>query len=736
MISKNLSFNLMKEDLKRRLWAPALAFLIFFFSMPVSVALALSEGKQAKDWTYLQLVSHVNEVWSLNNNWILAIIVLLSLVLGINSFSWLHSRRKVDFYHCLPVRREKLFFVHFLNGILIFLFAYGLNLVFTLLIGAANGVAPKDAVPYALIAFGYAMVHFTLLYSVTVLSMMLTGNILVGILGSIVLNAYFPLLYFALNIYVSEFFHSIYNQGSRTFLPILRFLSDKCSAFSITIQNYSGGYDSAFGILYALAAAVVLIGISLLLYRKRGSEAAGKAMAFQISMPIIRIPIVILAGICGGLFFWVLHSSTGWAFFGILCGLLLFHCIMEIIYHFDFKKLFSHRASLAACAAIAVFIFCFFRYDLSGYDRYIPNPGELKSVSVSFPDMENWVSYRTLVLDQAGDYQWRGQTGQEYQLSHVQISNKDWVIALAKDGISQLEQEKAVRFDGAEEREYAVYRTDVSVRYTLNNGKKIYRTYTDGLGSDGYQLVKKIYDSRDYRMNAYPLMNQTAGETGKVRVTEGDKVWEVTRDSVGGDAAVNLLLKTYQEELAELSAKDLENESPAMVIQFLTLNEVNHEQKRITDRWQEDPRDSWVDDGKYPVYPSFTKTIALLGERGIDERDGIDKDKAVQVDIDLDDMIGAQEGKTNVPSQFTVTDQGQIRQLLSVATMDYYSDMNPFWDRGDRIGLKVTMMPSVGDRGYQYGIKREDAPPFLKEAAEEYLKKVQAALKHDAEQGA
>ena len=38
MTSKNLFFNLMKEDLKRRLWAVALTFLTFFFALPVATA--------------------------------------------------------------------------------------------------------------------------------------------------------------------------------------------------------------------------------------------------------------------------------------------------------------------------------------------------------------------------------------------------------------------------------------------------------------------------------------------------------------------------------------------------------------------------------------------------------------------------------------------------------------------------------------------------------------------------
>ena len=43
MTSKSLFFKLMKEDLKRKIWAVGLAFLSFFFWMPVSAAMNISE---------------------------------------------------------------------------------------------------------------------------------------------------------------------------------------------------------------------------------------------------------------------------------------------------------------------------------------------------------------------------------------------------------------------------------------------------------------------------------------------------------------------------------------------------------------------------------------------------------------------------------------------------------------------------------------------------------------------
>ena len=47
MTSRNLFFKLMREDLKRRIWALGLAFLSFFFGMPVAADMGASSISQS-----------------------------------------------------------------------------------------------------------------------------------------------------------------------------------------------------------------------------------------------------------------------------------------------------------------------------------------------------------------------------------------------------------------------------------------------------------------------------------------------------------------------------------------------------------------------------------------------------------------------------------------------------------------------------------------------------------------
>ena len=87
------------------------------------------------------------------------------------------------------------------------------------------------------------------------------------------------------------------------------------------------------GLLIAIFAGGIL---GMELYRKRPMEAAGKAMAFKKTMVPIRILIVLAGGMGTSMFFWTLQSRLRWGIFGMVAGILLTHCIIEIIYQADF----------------------------------------------------------------------------------------------------------------------------------------------------------------------------------------------------------------------------------------------------------------------------------------------------------------------------------------------------------------------------------------------------------------
>ncbi|MFR2692057.1 MAG: hypothetical protein ACLTBV_14030 [Enterocloster bolteae] len=57
MTSGSLYFKLLKEDFRRRLWAIALVFLAFFFTLPIGLALNMENAANSKYYECTMIMS-------------------------------------------------------------------------------------------------------------------------------------------------------------------------------------------------------------------------------------------------------------------------------------------------------------------------------------------------------------------------------------------------------------------------------------------------------------------------------------------------------------------------------------------------------------------------------------------------------------------------------------------------------------------------------------------------------
>lgn len=131
MTSKNLFLKLQREDMKRRVWSIALSMLSFFLLFTVVCAMEVSNyayrieivGKfdpNVKEWIHEQIISFIGPA----NELVLMITMVCAVICGLSGFFYLHSKKKVDLFHSIPVRREKLFAATFINGLLIYIIPY------------------------------------------------------------------------------------------------------------------------------------------------------------------------------------------------------------------------------------------------------------------------------------------------------------------------------------------------------------------------------------------------------------------------------------------------------------------------------------------------------------------------------------------------------------------------------------------------------------------------------------
>lgn len=749
MTSRNLFFKLMREDLKRRIWAVALLSLGFFLFYPVVAAFTAGEIKEYMDHAK-GVASYENGLvrWlSFNCGMTVFLMMLSSLICGLSSFSFLNSKSKVDFYHGIPVRREKLFAVNFLDGILILAVPYGICQVLAVLVGISNGASGIRLWQVALAAYGLHITYFILMYATAVVAAMMTGHLVIGFLGSVVFASYMPMAVGILAGYLSSFFktYASYLPGifsERVLMYGIRMSPVAEYIYQIGVRNgqqYQVSVSMAVPVLIAWAASLCLTGLACVLYRKRPSEAAGKAMAFSVSCPVIRILLTMLSAMGLGLFFYAVRNSMGWGIFGILFGGGICHCVVEIIYHFDFRKLFSHKLQLLCCLAASVFIMVVFRFDLLGYDRYLPKAGQIREASVNVGSVTNWVSYGHTWQYPDGHYEWVDDySSRENVLKNMKYHDTENLLALASAGIESMEENERNSYES-----YAGSRdvwSTVEICYTLNSGRKVSRIYHMPIYSEKVKpIIWRLYENEEYQKGVFPLLSMTADQVSSIRfrgeyAKDDSKRKEICIDTLSGQEKA-VFLETYQREFQAMTVERMESEAPVGLIRFSkpadeeamdwwirqeALGDKAEEWYRKNGGYRSWTRNDIWDRDFYPVYPSFTETIGLLEAQGVScggYLDGLDV-RAVRVELDDSFVRGYQEYIGNEDPEFfdeeygVLTSEGrfhirdkekvlELRRMLVSKALCYY---NPFYKEEE---LKVYLMAwepeGDMDKGYEDG---------------------------------
>jgi len=732
MTSKNLFFKLMKEDFKRRLWVVTLIGLASFFAYPVAAAFMagnINDYYGSYEWALLQYTQSMQVFLDFDNAMTCFGMVVASVICGLSSFSYLNSRSKVDFYHGIPVRREKLYLANYLGGILYLAVPYGICLAIAVVVGMANGVSGSLLCPIAVRGYLLHMVYYTLMYTVTVIAAMMTGNLVIGLLGTAVFNFIVPLAVSLVQGYYLMFYHTyLYVAGTNgdffqwgiRISPLAEYIYQMEEADPLRPQA------TLLAALGALGVSLVLAAVGCMLYKKRPSEAAGKAMAFHVSKPIIRIILTLISGLGLGAFFWSIRSSMGWAVFGILCGTVICHCVVEIIYHFDFKKLFSNWRQLAGCTVVVLAVFCVFRYDLTGYDQWVPSAEKVKETGIYLDRINQWVSYGNLVYSEEGGWYWAQDGGRELVLQQMHYQDTENILEIVREGVRKVEEnreeEKRGGFgnnensassysviggadgptaifvagkvgDGAEVTETGTQpRTwsSVLVCYTLNSGRKVYRKYYICLERVLPQVERMMADEA-YQSVTYPVMSRSGEDVAVVRYREGEESVSLTELTPQQKAE---LLAVYKKELGAMSLTRMYGEAPIGLIRFTS----EEEERGLL--WIQNLEDSKIDlydsyssrqyryrrygvwnEDYYPVYPSFDNTLSLLREFKVDAGNYINAPEITSLQVEKE--YYDEYGQWDDSKQMLFMGREEIEKLLEVVEDGDLLYYNPCYQAED-----------------------------------------------------
>lgn len=321
------------------------------------------------------------------------------------AFSHLTQSRATNGFHALPVRRETIFLTAYLTG----LFCQLSTILVTFLLGAAVS-APLHLSFWGVTgaAMGSAMLEAVFFYSFAVLCMMMMGQILAAPVFYFVGNILVPGIEYLLRNFAGNFLYgySGHTDVALGFLSPPLYMYTEVSIASIETCESDSYYVTAYALehrsfmilaAYALAGLVIAL-IALLLYRTRKSEMTGSTVAFPWATLIFKYGVAFCTAVALGQFLYYFlfgqyRSSGNDSLPGtILCMVaagLVGYFVAEMLIRKSFR-VFRAGAKGAVIVSLAlVLLGVAMSFDLTGYEKHVPDESEIESAFYTFSGMTN-----------------------------------------------------------------------------------------------------------------------------------------------------------------------------------------------------------------------------------------------------------------------------------------------------------------------------------------------------------
>ena len=637
MISKNSFLVSLKENNKRRLWVWVLSILTFMLLIPIQTALNINQvmnwseiyfrdyGAMAEKMLHSELMSTVKG--TLGTSVLLLLCTCATAVVSaVQGFSWLSSRKKIDFSLGMPVKRNKRFLVIWLNGIFLYVIPYLSGLLISILIAAGNKAANAQVIEVALQAFGLHFGVYIGLYHLAILAVMLTGNIVVTGLGLAVLCGYEYLVRMVDYGYRCLFFKYFSYYGYREF-PVL-------SPIGIyTELADSNGYGVKADAGWIIGLIVFGIGTGLLAYfcyLKRPAEAAGKAMTFELTKPVIKILLVVPIALMLGL---IVSDSIGFDPFknmdgigylivAIGLGIVIGCCAIQVIYEFDIKGALHKKRHIVLSGVLTAFIFMLYRYDLTGFDSYVPDAGKVESAAFipsGYDTVGGDRSYYSY-LDSGFAYT----SAEDYSEKHMILTNVADVCELAECSIAEYDKIDTYSDEYLEESGSWPYAT---VIYRLKNGNKVYRQLWVNVEDEKTcELLDRIIGSKEFKNGYFMACSEEfdqfleSNSQYTVKATYGNLVYQ------------KKMSKSDLRELLEAYRKDAEMTNFTQIKENIPIGAVKIE---VEQQASEGYPGSSTYIGEYGIniYPVYANCISYLKEHGYYMEKQLELEDVIQIQV-------------------------------------------------------------------------------------------------------
>ena len=402
--------------------------------------------------------------------------VVFSLLAACAVWSYLYNNRSTCLMHTLPIRREGLFLTNLLSGLAFFV---GPNLVvflLTLLAEAAKGHVNMGALVMWLFSVTLMEVFF---FCFATFCAMFTGHILALPAFYVILNVLVSGLVWLLDLTLSRFVFGYTGiegiwRAAEWLTPAWK-LWDYLEVREITEIGVKAETYQFVGLGYILIYVffgLVLAAVALAVYRRRDMERAGDVVTVSPMRPVFQYGVAFCCALAfGSLLYEIFNGALpegAWALlvFMLLCGAVGYF-LARMLLEKSFRVFCYWKGCVPFLAALVV-LMCVMEFDLTGFERRVPDEDAVASVGIWGIDTKPYDTANYGATVSADPEVIRAVLAAHQAI----VENKDAIEAVQSDGIGDWWTE--------DEAEYSVQTRGYSgfqVVYTLENGKSLSRDY-------------------------------------------------------------------------------------------------------------------------------------------------------------------------------------------------------------------------------------------------------------------
>ncbi len=644
---------LIKSRLSATMWASAILFVLLLFALPIYTMTQL-QRIPIEDFILPdeRNMLYFSRIFSSGNIGVKFFTFAFGVFIPWNLFSYMHSTSKVDLYHSLPISRRKLFFSNFIAGNLAYIMPYlATSILAAILYAVGTGYFNFQIFIYTI---GLNLFFYNLFFLSSTFATIVTGSRITTVLMTLVIYETIQFIQLGAQEIAARFWVTYIRPDEQITLmlsPITLFFAD--------ILKHR--------MVISVVLLVIFFLLDLVLFEKRPSETAGKAVWGNIFAQVVKYIVLIAVAIVGGLIFESINRSyneLGWMYFGFIFTAVVGHMIIEGIYNFDIKQIFRNWPGMIAFVAVFCISVLMISRDSLGYDTKYTPVAEIANYEINLVDMleENYkYSFRNKVLKISSD--------------ESKIFADEFLKKVIEETKVYRQITREYEYDSSNDIPYDwKVRSDIEVN--KKDGSSYKRSYPRILKKDFLDFLYQVYDSPDFKSSDIVIPSLENKELEKAIIYFGPNYTNTSE--ILSSEFMNQLYQAALKDFQNSTAEQLKNTPPIGEIEFWT-KDVNPE-IGLDDAYEP----SYMETNfAVPIYEFSTETIALLKAKNLYAYKPIDIDDILS--IELYDYENENEGKFAATYETkdediyktTITDRSQYKQLLETFSSEEMARLNP-----------------------------------------------------------